>query len=139
MDARYARTQLTQFFITTQPAEFLNGKHVVFGRVVEGMLVVRKIENVPCGPNNRPRMDVRITGTRVYYSLQNAAKCDYAASDATEPSFVITSSHSPSAVDRIVMAPPAPTNTLLFCTVTVRITTDKFDAPSTPMNPSAPE
>lgn len=54
---------LTQFFITTQPAEFLNGKHVVFGRVVEGMLTVRKIEQVPCGANNRPRMDVRITGT----------------------------------------------------------------------------
>ncbi|KOS14164.1 peptidyl-prolyl cis-trans isomerase h [Malassezia pachydermatis] len=51
-----------QFFITTQPAEFLNGKHVVFGKVVEGMLVVRKIENTPCGPNNRPRIDIRITG-----------------------------------------------------------------------------
>ncbi|AXA50689.1 peptidyl-prolyl isomerase H (cyclophilin H) [Malassezia restricta] len=49
-----------QFFITTQPAEFLDGKHVVFGRVVEGMLTVRKVEQVPCGANNRPRMDVRI-------------------------------------------------------------------------------
>ena len=53
---------LTQFFITTQPAGFLDGKHVVFGRVVEGMLIVRKIENVPCGANNKPRMDVCITG-----------------------------------------------------------------------------
>lgn len=50
-----------QFFITTQPAGFLDGKHVVFGRVVEGMLIVRKIENVPCGANNKPRMDVCIT------------------------------------------------------------------------------
>ena len=56
---------LTQFFITTQPAPFLNGKHVVFGKVVdnESMHTVRKIENVGSGANNRPRMDVRIAGT----------------------------------------------------------------------------
>ncbi|WFD29493.1 peptidylprolyl isomerase [Malassezia sp. CBS 17886] len=49
-----------QFFITTQPASFLDGKHVVFGKIVEGMLTVRKIENVPIGTNNRPRMQVRV-------------------------------------------------------------------------------
>lgn len=66
---------LTQFFITTQPAEFLDGKHVVFGRVVEGMLTVRKIEQVPCGANNRPRMDVRIVGTCFVSYTQNVARC----------------------------------------------------------------
>ncbi|RSH92334.1 Peptidyl-prolyl cis-trans isomerase H [Saitozyma podzolica] len=50
-----------QFFITCAPAEFLDGKHVVFGRVVEGMLTVRKVENVPTGANNRPKLAVRIT------------------------------------------------------------------------------
>jgi len=35
-----------QFFILTAPAPHLNGKHVVFGRVVDGLDVVRKIENV---------------------------------------------------------------------------------------------
>ncbi|RXK40892.1 peptidyl-prolyl cis-trans isomerase H [Tremella mesenterica] len=50
-----------QFFITTAQAEFLDGKHCVFGRVVEGMLTVRKIENVPTGANNRPKLLVRIS------------------------------------------------------------------------------
>jgi peptidyl-prolyl isomerase H (cyclophilin H) len=35
---------------------------VVFGRVLDGMLTVRKIENVPTGPNNRPKLTVKITG-----------------------------------------------------------------------------
>jgi hypothetical protein len=37
----------------------------VFGKVVEtpeNMLVLRKIENVPTGPNNRPKLAVKIVG-----------------------------------------------------------------------------
>lgn len=51
-----------QFFLTCQPCDFLDGKHVVFGQIVEGLLTLRKIENAPTGQNNRPRMPVRITG-----------------------------------------------------------------------------
>ena len=51
-----------QFFITTDKCDFLDGKHVVFGKVIEGMLTLRKIENVPTGPNNRPKLVVKITG-----------------------------------------------------------------------------
>ncbi|GJJ14198.1 Peptidyl-prolyl cis-trans isomerase H [Clathrus columnatus] len=57
-----ANTNGCQFFITTQPCDFLDGKHVVFGKVIDGMLTVRKIENVSTGPNNRPKLAVKITG-----------------------------------------------------------------------------
>ncbi|KAM6499880.1 Cyclophilin-like domain containing protein [Amanita muscaria] len=49
-----------QFFVTTAKCDFLDGKHVVFGRVIDGMLSLRKIENVPTGPNNRPKLTVKI-------------------------------------------------------------------------------
>ncbi|KAL0945885.1 hypothetical protein HGRIS_012169 [Hohenbuehelia grisea] len=49
-----------QFFITTAPCDFLDGKHVVFGRVIDGMLTLRKIENVPTGANSRPKLAVKI-------------------------------------------------------------------------------
>lgn len=49
-----------QFFITCAKCDFLDNQHVVFGRVVDGMLVVRKMENVPVGPNDRPRMPISI-------------------------------------------------------------------------------
>ncbi|XP_078616910.1 peptidyl-prolyl cis-trans isomerase H-like [Branchiostoma floridae x Branchiostoma japonicum] len=49
-----------QFFITCAKCDFLDGKHVVFGKVVDGMLVVRKVENVPTGPNNKPKIPVTV-------------------------------------------------------------------------------
>ena len=34
----------------------------MFGRVIDGMLTLRKIENVATGPNNRPKLTVKIVG-----------------------------------------------------------------------------
>lgn len=49
-----------QFFITLTKADWLDDKHVVFGRVLgDGLYVVRKVENVSTNPsNNRPKLPV---------------------------------------------------------------------------------
>ncbi|KAL8899910.1 MAG: hypothetical protein Q9207_005954 [Kuettlingeria erythrocarpa] len=49
-----------QFFICTVPTPFLNNKHVVFGKVVDGMDVVRKVENTRLR-GERPASDVVIS------------------------------------------------------------------------------
>jgi cyclophilin family peptidyl-prolyl cis-trans isomerase len=49
-----------QFFLTTVPTPHLDGKHVVFGRVVEGMNVVSEIERTRTDASDRPLVPVTV-------------------------------------------------------------------------------
>ncbi|KAB7507543.1 Peptidyl-prolyl cis-trans isomerase B [Armadillidium nasatum] len=69
-----------QFFITTLQTDWLDGKHVVFGKVIEGQSLVHKIEYLEADHKDMPLKEVKIaqSGSRplsnpywISISLQN--------------------------------------------------------------------
>ncbi|XP_039266378.2 uncharacterized protein LOC120341883 [Styela clava] len=60
MANRGKNTNGSQFFVTTQPTPHLDGVHVVFGRVVTGKSIIKKIESQPTDANSRPNNECKI-------------------------------------------------------------------------------
>ncbi|EXJ55954.1 peptidyl-prolyl cis-trans isomerase-like 2 [Cladophialophora yegresii CBS 114405] len=63
-------TNSSQFFITYRPVSHLDGKHTIFGRVVddaddESMEVLKRLENVPVDSNDRPKEEIQIVEATV--------------------------------------------------------------------------
>ncbi|WVQ81136.1 peptidyl-prolyl cis-trans isomerase D [Cryptococcus sp. DSM 104549] len=57
-------TNGSQFFITTVPTPHLDGKHVVFGRVISNRGLVRRIESLPT-TSDKPNEEVKIAAAGV--------------------------------------------------------------------------
>ena len=52
-----------QFFITVAETPWLDGKHVVFGKLLEGQALVKRIENLPVDRSSKPSQRVEIVAS----------------------------------------------------------------------------
>lgn len=53
-------TNGSQFFVTDAPTPWLDGRHAVFGEVIDGLEIVQKIAHVPTDANNKPQTTVTL-------------------------------------------------------------------------------
>lgn len=75
-------TNGSQFFITTVPTPHLDGKHVVFGEVLNGKSVVRQVENLKTEAGDKPSREALIADCGELVG-EDALKADVKQPDAT--------------------------------------------------------
>ncbi|ANB15981.1 peptidylprolyl isomerase family protein CPR5 [Sugiyamaella lignohabitans] len=69
-------TNGSQFFITTVVTSWLDGKHVVFGEVLDGMDIVKKIENTKTGWGDRPSIAITIADSGEIASIPTGEEAE---------------------------------------------------------------